>query len=263
MQKKTPLHQAFREFRGIFADLSDLYQDFAYLSYAKDKDVNGSKEGIFDDLARIQQDVTNLCTIELISGVTLNSQGIDSAIRKIKDELGHVNTLADIDLWVKYTNNRLYENQLIDGLADSLHMEISQLYLRLCEMLANETLFPFWSKFPQTLTYQNVVENPQSVIQQAFTLFEEYLRRRIGVGADSYGEELINKAFGKNRLLSYSEIPAEQNGVRNLVSGAYATFRNPNMHRIIETDETSTLAIIALIYTLIDIVDKSELNAPL
>jgi hypothetical protein len=44
--------QKIRAFFILFArmndDLCDVYQDFAYLSYAKDPDINGSKQVIFD-----------------------------------------------------------------------------------------------------------------------------------------------------------------------------------------------------------------------
>jgi hypothetical protein len=69
---------------------------------------------------------------------------------------------------------------------------------------------------------------------------------------------LINKAFGKEGELVYSDISAEKQGVRNLFSGTYAAFRNPNMHRIIREDENRALAIISLIYLLFDLVNNSK-----
>ena len=63
--------------------------------------------------------------------------------------------------------------------------------------------------------------------------------------------------LGKNARLVYGDVPAEQAGVRNLISGAYAVFRNPRMHRIIEDDENTALIIIGLIDLMMRIVDDA------
>ncbi len=103
-----------------------------------------------------------------------------------------------------------------------------------------------------------ISQSPQAAIEHAFTLFEDHLRKRLDMGASEYGETLINLALGKDGKLFYGETASENRGARNLLSGAYATYRNPRKHRIVEDDKESALAIIALIELLIHIVDSSS-----
>jgi len=110
------------------------------------------------------------------------------------------------------------------------------------------------------ITPELIASNPQAAIEHAFTLFEDHLRKRLNVGPEIYGDSLINLAFGQNARLIYSDIENENKGVRNLVSGAYATFRNPRKHRIIEDDEQTIFAIMKLIDLLFKIVDESKDN---
>lgn len=102
------------------------------------------------------------------------------------------------------------------------------------------------------LTPEFVMQNPQAAIQYAFTLLENQIRQRIGANADLYGQDLINRAFGDRGRLTYGATQAEDIGVRNLILGAYATFRNPYMHRIIGDDEK----MISIILVLIDLLAK-------
>lgn len=109
-----------------------------------------------------------------------------------------------------------------------------------------------------SITIELVELNYQAAIEHAFTLFEDHLRQRIGVGPDVYGESLINLAFGKNGRLTYGATRAEDVGVRNLMSGAYATFRNPRKHRIVKDSEQAVSAIITLVDLLTQIVDEAQ-----
>ena len=103
-----------------------------------------------------------------------------------------------------------------------------------------------------------VKNNPQAAIEHAFTVFEDYLRQRIGAGPEIYGQNLINQAFGKNGILIFSSIENEDNGVRNLMAGAYATFRNPRKHRIIEDDISTALSILSLVDLMIRMIDNAQ-----
>ncbi|GEM_PF-6450427 len=256
---KNKVHLA-RVFSAAVIDVSDLYQDFAYLSYSRDSNLSIAHKDILDDLERIQSEVDRLYQTALKANILLDTKDVIWAIQNIKEKLLQINSLADVDKYVLYKQGKLFQNDLLDIWAGKLRTALDGLYGQLCKHLDNQTLYPFWNKLPSTLTYYRVLENPQSAIQHAFTYFEDYLRKRIDAGNDLFGDELINRAFGKNGKLIYSKIPAEQNGVRNLLSGAYATFRNPNMHRITESDENSVLAILSLLYTMFDIVEKSEIS---
>ncbi len=108
------------------------------------------------------------------------------------------------------------------------------------------------------ITPELIAQNPQAAIEHAFTLFEDHLRSRLGVGPEVYGENLINLAFGQNGKLTHGTIESENKGVRNFVSGAYATFRNPRKHRVVQDDEQTTYAIITLVELLVQLVDDSK-----
>lgn len=108
------------------------------------------------------------------------------------------------------------------------------------------------------ICYEQVRQSPQAAIQLVFALLEDYLREKIGVGPDVYGEDLINQAFGRGGCLVYGQVPAEQTGLRNFLSGAYATLRNPRMHRILADDELMALTVVALADLLIQIINEAD-----
>lgn len=108
------------------------------------------------------------------------------------------------------------------------------------------------------ITPELVAKNPQAAIQHTFAIFEDHLRERIGAGPELYGVPLINQAFGDRGSLTYGAVRAEAIGVRNLMAGAYATFRNPSMHRVVRNDETMVLSIISLVDLLARLVDEAE-----
>lgn len=135
-------------------------------------------------------------------------------------------------------------------------LSISHLAFAISEHIQSTT--PLSGQQAGLITSELVRQNPQAAVQQVFTLFEDRIRKRIGAGPDLYGQPLINAAFGKKGVLTYGETPAEREGIRNLLSGAYATFRNPHMHRLMEDDEKTALAIITLVDLLIKIVDEAK-----
>ena len=69
---------------------------------------------------------------------------------------------------------------------------------------------------------------------------------------------MINQAFGRDGALAGRVPEAERLGVRNLMSGAYATFRNPRMHRVLPDDEASAMQIVILVDLLIRTLDAAQ-----
>ena len=124
-----------------------------------------------------------------------------------------------------------------------------------------QTTTPLSGHQAKLITSELIKQNPQAAIQQIFTLFEDRLRKRIGATPGQYGENLINAAFGKQGILAYGETSAEQAGLRNLLSGAYATFRNPRMHRMMKDNDETVIAVITLVDWLIKIVDEAKDSA--
>jgi uncharacterized protein (TIGR02391 family) len=146
-------------------------------------------------------------------------------------------------LWKKIEDMHDAMEKAIDGLVDHAHA------------LMPVPLSPTMAKH---IYYEQLRRSPQAATQHSFAVFEQYLRGKIGAGPEVYGEELINRAFAKNGSISYSQLPAEQLGIRNFVSGAYATLRNPRMHRVLDDDEDTALAIIALLSLIMRLVDEAS-----
>ncbi len=152
------------------------------------------------------------------------------------------------------------------GGSDALQSQVANLSIfDLISAVAKhvQNITPLSGHQSKLITHELIKRNSQAAIQQIFTLFEDRLRKRISVGPELFGESLINTAFGNHGALIYGQTPAEQIGIRNLISGAYATFRNPYMHRMIEDDEKTTLAIITMVDLLIKIIDEAQLSQPI
>ena len=86
--------------------------------------------------------------------------------------------------------------------------------------------------------------SPDEVVVAAFKHLDHLLRQVVGAkDYESYGEDLISRAFNNSTgALQLNTIPNEQQGLRNLVSGAYALFRNPSAHRYFLKGKESIMA---------------------
>ncbi|WP_420627472.1 TIGR02391 family protein [Candidatus Leptofilum sp.] len=135
-------------------------------------------------------------------------------------------------------------------------LDIANLVSAISDFVQNTT--PLSGLQARLVTSALVEQNAQAAIQQIFTIFEDHLRKRIGAPSNLYGKDLINQSFGKNGVLTYGATSAEKEGVRSLFFGAYATFRNPHMHRIVENDSQMVLSIISLVDMLIKITDTAQ-----
>ncbi len=73
------------------------------------------------------------------------------------------------------------------------------------------------------------------VVLNSFKFLDSYLQKLLMFSShESYGEDLINRAFAPNSgVLQLNTHPNEQAGLRNFVSGANAIFRNPSAHRLL------------------------------
>jgi uncharacterized protein (TIGR02391 family) len=85
-------------------------------------------------------------------------------------------------------------------------------------------------------------------VVSAFKTLDKHLRDILKIeDFELYGEKLINEAFGKNGKLHLDTHDGEQSGLRNLVSGANALFRNSAAHREVRFSKSSAQAVIALV----------------
>lgn len=226
MKNRGRFEKLIGGFAGVTIDLCYLFQDFTYLSYAKDRDLKRDRTDIINDIDTIQKKVLDLCRLASENDLYLNPLNFNEAVGKAIDTLNQINELKDVEKYVRFRQGEIHENDLTDELAYKIYLEFSHLYSEVSRNITNEVVYPYKTN-PFLATYAEVSKNPQSAIQQSFIIFEDYLRVKIGADASLYGEDLMNKAFGRDGFLIYSDVPAEQNGVRNLFSGFYATFRNP------------------------------------
>jgi len=107
-----------------------------------------------------------------------------------------------------------------------------------------------------------IVREPDSAVRKAFIVFEDKLRQKVGVDDEFYGEELINSAFGvnKGKLMAYEQ-ENKRTGIRNLMSGTFAIYRNSIMHHEMEPlDKNTAIMLLTLIDEFVKIVDKSEVK---
>jgi hypothetical protein len=260
MKNRGRFEMLIGEFAGATIEFCYLFQDLACISYVKTIDVEKEKKDINGDIDRIQEITIRLCKLASENDLDLDPQNFNIATEKIKEALEQIKASKDLEKYIYYYEGGKHDNDLIDKIAYQLYSEFLHLYYKAVGKISSEAIFPYKTQ-PVLASYGEVTRNPQSAIQQSFTIFEDYLRYKIGADVSLFGEELINKAFGRDGVLVYSNVPAEQSGVRNLFSGFYATFRNPHMHRIIQVEENQSLAIISTMYLLLDIVNKSQVRS--
>jgi hypothetical protein len=212
-------------------------------------------KGIDKGLDHIRESILTLSEIYDQQGCDLDFQKILLTLDLSKGILEGM--LMTSDLSSTAPACRANKNALASSVKDLME-EVQSMIRGLAECIPTMIPISLSEQTAERITYEQIKQNPQSAIQYVFTLLEEHLRRRTGVGPDLYGEKLINRAFGGTGCLMYGELPAEQLGVRNLMSGAYATLRGPRIHRVVEDDEHRALTIIALVDLLMQIVDEAE-----
>jgi uncharacterized protein (TIGR02391 family) len=77
----------------------------------------------------------------------------------------------------------------------------------------------------------------------AMKAVEVRVRDLAGLGEDSTGVDLMNRAFGPTgQLTDRNAVKGEQEGTRMLFAGAYATLRNPSGHREVDYDDVAEAA---------------------
>jgi hypothetical protein len=105
-----------------------------------------------------------------------------------------------------------------------------------------------------------IVRYPESAVKEAFTFFEDRLRKKLNFDDDKKRTaiDLINQAFGKDGLLNNTQW--DEN--RNLMAGIVGKYRNPLSYKPVSLDKQTTTMILILIDQLVQVVDESELKNP-
>jgi len=248
----------------IVYELGELYHEAAIISYLADMETVGYREGI-DEPAELRFHLSSV--VESVNTIREEVLALSRTYERYSQRLDvgpvldvtedililaqQINSHADLDELVLPENRLMF---YVDKLRGKIQDAIEQ------AATSTQDIMPilFHAQSLERVTYEDIRRNPQASVQLAFTLFESHLRSRINAGAELFGEALINRAYGNNGCLSYGATPAERVGTRNLMSGAYAIFRNPRMHRVIGDDEQTAIILIALADLLMRVVDESE-----
>lgn len=234
--------------------LSELYHHASILSYLSDMETNGYKDGVdtpeelqghFSSIEDFTQKIKE--QVVFISGlIEFHDQNLSKNL-----VLESANAIILLKFWTN--SHESWEERVIgmDNLlmekADLLRNNIINFISQVNAELQKVTPISFQKINSSKISLDDIKRNPQASIQHAFTLLESQVRNKINANSDLFGEALINAAFGNNGSLVFGETPAEQLGVRNFVSGAYATFRNPRMHREVKDNEQEALELLAMI----------------
>jgi hypothetical protein len=248
----------------IVHDLGELYHDAAIISYLENMERVGYHDGIDEPVELqvhfkgvvesgrgIKKNAEALSDLFLSHGLHLDISVLSEAVDDILGFSPHMRSHSALEQSV------LPNNQLMAA-TDKLKIRVQWVVEQATELVGEVLPVPLEARGLEHISYSDVRKNPQAIAQLAFTLFETHLRKRIGAGPELYGENLINRAYGGNGDLSYGAVQSERVGTRNLLSGAYAVFRNPRMHRSIEENEQMAVKLLALVDLLIWIVDESE-----
>jgi len=97
-------------------------------------------------------------------------------------------------------------------------------------------------------------------VRSAFVLLEERLRKAVKE-AGMTGAQLANHAFNPQRgpLARHAgRSPAEQEGLRELFSGAFKLFRNPTAHGVVDYSTAEGKAIIGLVDLMLKMLKRAE-----
>ena len=251
----------------IIYNLSELYHDAAILSYLENVETTGYKDGI-DTPKELQ---VHFSAIEIYAQAIKEQVILVSSFIGFHDQdlsknlvLESVDNLVFLRYWTssheKWFDNVIAMDNLLMERANLLRNNIIKFLSQVNAELQKSFPFSLQKIDGSKLSLDDLKRNPQASIQHAFMLLETQVRNKIGANSNLFGEALINAAFGNNGSLVFGETPAEQLGVRNFVSGAYATFRNPRMHREVKDNEHEALQLLAMIDLIMIIVEKAKVK---
>jgi len=218
-------------------------------------DANVTK--VRQEIVALEQLYAQLEPYPVLEQTLLAVDNLQKAIDDIR-ELYRVSLSQMIWHVLRWESSKSKAYNALQRRTDTLQREIQIALDKLAEYMSHLMPVSLSEQAANHLHYEQVRQSPQAAIQLAFALLEEYVRDKIGVGPEVFGEELVNMAFGKEGRLTYGEVPAEQIGARNLISGVYATLRNPRMHRILKDDEHTAITVISLVDLLMKIVDEAK-----
>lgn len=247
--------------------LSELYHHASILSYLENMESMGYKDGIdipielqghFSFIENYAQQIKEQ-VVFIASLVEFHDQDLSKNL-----VLESIETILLLKFWTnsyeEWGEHVIGMDNLLMEKVDLLRNNIIKFLSQVNAELKRVTPISFQKLDSNKISLDDIKRNPQASIQHAFTLLETQVRNKLNANSDLFGEALINAAFGANGSLVFGETPAEQLGVRNFVSGAYATFRNPRMHREVKDNEQEALQLLAMIDLIMVIVEKATVK---
>ncbi len=96
-------------------------------------------------------------------------------------------------------------------------------------------------------------------VVNAFKVLDQRIRLATGEPPELYGEALINRSFSPDKgKLSKGLTLNEKKGLRNLISGANAFFRNPSAHRFVDYDQVTAETVIVLVNFFLRMIEAAQ-----
>jgi hypothetical protein len=251
---------------NIISHLGELCHHSAILSYLDNMETTGYQDGK-DTPKELRYHFSEL--IANVNNIRREVYEIDSFLEPYYQDLPTKSVVEAtfyfhrLEAWTK-SHKEWAENVIADNLlmrnVDNLRYKTGEFLSEVGKVMEKIVPISFQKIDSDKLNFDDIKRNPQATVQHAFTLLETQIRKKINANSDIFGEPLINAAFGSNGCLTFGETPAEQLGVRNFISGAYATFRNPRMHREVDDNEREALQLLTVIDCIMVIVDKAKLK---
>ncbi len=97
-----------------------------------------------------------------------------------------------------------------------------------------------------------------SAIRKSFVILKSRIARIFGLPEDIDGPDLVNRAFGKKASTLVSVSEADRQGLRDLLCGLYAVFRNKYAHNNIKAPWHVAEAVVSMINSVLKGLDQIE-----
>jgi hypothetical protein len=100
-----------------------------------------------------------------------------------------------------------------------------------------------------------------SAIRKSFVILKSRITRIFGLPEDIDGPELVNRAFGKKPATQVSLSDAERQGLRDLLCGLYAVFRNKYAHNNTKAPWHVAEAVVSMVNAVLKELDQIQVHS--
>ena len=93
-------------------------------------------------------------------------------------------------------------------------------------------------------------------------MVEDQLKKQLGTTSSKKSAQLISEAYGgdKSKLVLMIDEKDHTAHIRDLMSGAFALFRNQRHHNLVDDDEHTASTLYSLTGLLLNLIEKSDIR---